>query len=99
MRRLDRILVNDECLIAWPNMRVNGLPWGIYDHSPILVYLNIQQRQRVISFHFFNHWVEEASFMDVVSSVWVRHAGVSPFVSVVRNLHNLKPALGRHSLP
>ena len=69
IRRLDRILVNDEGLNAWPNMRVNVLPWGNSDHSLIHVYPSYQQRQRVVSFRFFNNWVEEASFLDIVSSV------------------------------
>ena len=69
MRRLDCILVNDEGLSTWSNMRVNVLPWGISNHSPILVYPSNHRTQRVVSFCFFNHWVEEASFMDVVSSV------------------------------
>ena len=76
MRRLDRILVNDEGLSAWPNLRVNVLPWGISDHSPILFYPSNQLRQRVVSFRFVNHWIEDASFMAVVSSVWVRDEGV-----------------------
>lgn len=96
MKRLDRILVNDEGLSTWPNMRVNVLPWGISDHSPILVYPSNQRSQQVVSFRFFNHWVEEASFMDVVSSAWTKDTRVSPIVNIVRNLRNLKSILRRH---
>ena len=70
MRRLDRILVNDEGLSAWRNMRVNVLPWGIFDHSPILVYPIHQRSPRVVSFCFFNHWVEEPSFFYIVTFIW-----------------------------
>ena len=96
MRRLDRILVNDEGLSTWPNMWVNVLPWGISDHSSILVYPSNQRSQQVVSFRFFNHWVEEASFMDVVSSAWTKDTRVSPIVNSVRNLRNLKSILRRH---
>ena len=96
MRRLDRILVNDEGLSAWPNMRVNVLPWGISDHSSILVYPSYQWSQRVVSFRFFNHWVEDSSFLDVVSSIWTRDSRVSSIVSFVKNLRNLKPILRNH---
>ena len=96
MRRLDRILVNDEGLSAWLNMRVNVLPPGISDHSPIPVYPSYQRRQRVVSFHFFNHWVEESSFMDVVSSIWTRDTRFSSVVSLVKNLRNLKSILRSH---
>ena len=61
MRRLNPVLMNDEGLSAWPNMRVNILPWGISDHSPMLVYPSHQRSQRMVSFRFFNHWVEESS--------------------------------------
>ncbi|XP_031737043.1 uncharacterized protein LOC116402131 [Cucumis sativus] len=96
MRRLDRILVNDEGLSKWPNMRVNVLPWGISNHSPILVYPSNQRSQHVVSFRFFNHWVKESSFMDVVSSAWTKDTRVSPIVNIVRNLRNLKSILRNH---
>ena len=96
MRRLDHILVNDEGLSAWLNMIVNVLPWCISDHSPILVYPSNQLRQRGVSFQFFNHWVEKASVMDVISLLWVRDAGVSLILSFVRNLQKLKSVLRSH---
>ncbi|KAL0561777.1 hypothetical protein IC582_002218 [Cucumis melo] len=100
LRRLDRVLVNDEWLSAWPTMRINVLPWGISDHSPTLFYPSFQVNSRVVSFRFFNHWVEEPSFIEVVARMWSRHEGVSPLVSLMRNLHHLKPILrrqfGRH---
>ncbi|TYK26644.1 hypothetical protein E5676_scaffold313G002900 [Cucumis melo var. makuwa] len=39
---------------------------------------------------------KDSSFIDVVSSFWVRHESISPLVSLMRNLHNFKPALHRH---
>ncbi|TYK19523.1 reverse transcriptase [Cucumis melo var. makuwa] len=47
MRRLDRVLLNDDWLSAWPTMLVNVLPWGISDHSPILLYPSFQQNSKV----------------------------------------------------
>lgn len=38
LRHLDRILVNNDWLSIWPNFLVNVLPWGISDHSLILLY-------------------------------------------------------------
>ncbi|KAA0059841.1 reverse transcriptase [Cucumis melo var. makuwa] len=100
LRRLDRVLVNDAWLSAWPTMLVNVLPWGISDHSPILFYPSFQLNSKVVSFRFFNHWVEDPSFIEVVARMWSRHEGVSPLVSLMRNLHHLKPTLrrqfGRH---
>ncbi|TYK23422.1 uncharacterized protein E5676_scaffold605G00030 [Cucumis melo var. makuwa] len=65
LRRLDRILVNDEWLSAWPTLL------------------------------FFNHWMEDPSFIEVVSRLWGRHEGVSPLASLMRNLQRLKPTLCR----
>ena len=50
----------------------------------------------MVSFRFFNHWVEEATFMDVVSSAWTKDTRVSPIVNIVRNLRNLKSIIRRH---
>ncbi|KAA0059751.1 reverse transcriptase [Cucumis melo var. makuwa] len=47
LRRLDRVLVNDDWFSAWPTML------------------------------FFNHWVEDPSFIEVVAGMWNRHEGVS----------------------
>ncbi|KAL4018315.1 hypothetical protein IC575_021906 [Cucumis melo] len=70
LRRLDRILVNDEWLSAWPTLLV------------------------------LQSLVEDPSFIEVVARMWGRHEGVSPLVSLMRNLQNLKPTLrrrfGRH---
>ena len=92
--------MNDDWLFAWPTMLVNVLPWGISDHSPILFYPSFQLNSKVVSFRFFNHWVEDPSFIEVVTRMWSRHEGVSPLVRLMRNLHLLKPILrrrfGRH---
>ncbi|KAL0541431.1 hypothetical protein IC582_021476 [Cucumis melo] len=100
LHRLDRILVNDAWLSTWPTLLVNVLPWGISDHSPILFYPSFQLNSKVVSFRFFNHWVEDLSFIEVVARIWSRHEGVSPLVSLIRNLRNFKPAFrrrfGRH---
>ncbi|KAL4018356.1 hypothetical protein IC575_021951 [Cucumis melo] len=92
--------MNDDWLFAWPTMLVNVLPWGISDHSPILFYPSFQLNSKVVSFRFFNHWVEDPSFIEVVARRWSRHEGVSPLVSLMKNLHHLKPILrgrfGRH---
>lgn len=69
LRGLDCILVNGDWLVAWPRSRVSVLCWGISDHSPILFYPSFQLRRRLVSFCFFNHWVEDPSFIDMVSSV------------------------------
>ncbi|KAA0047412.1 putative non-LTR retroelement reverse transcriptase [Cucumis melo var. makuwa] len=59
-----------------------------------------KHNRRVVSFRFFNHWVEYPSFLEVVSSMWGRYEGVSPLVSLMRNLQHLKSTLcrnfGRH---
>ncbi|TYK18951.1 uncharacterized protein E5676_scaffold418G00380 [Cucumis melo var. makuwa] len=59
-----------------------------------------QLNSKVVSFRFFNHWVEDPSFIEVVARRWSRHEGVSPLVSLMKNLHHLKPILrgrfGRH---
>ena len=91
IKRFNRILVNGVGLL-------HGL--RVFLITPLLFYPNFQQRQWVVSFCFFNHWVEDSLFIDVVSLIWSRHVGVSLIVSFVRNLHNHKPTLhiqfGKH---
>lgn len=95
LRHFDRILMNDDWLSPWSSSRVSVLSWGISDHSSILVYPGFQQSQRVVTFRFFNYWVEDPSFIDVVPLIYVQHGGIYPSVGFITNLHDLKPALCR----
>ncbi|TYK28312.1 uncharacterized protein E5676_scaffold600G001370 [Cucumis melo var. makuwa] len=54
------------------------------------------KNRRVVSFRFFNHWMEDPSFIEVVSRMWGRNEGVSPLVSLIRNLQHLKSTIRRH---
>ncbi|KAA0067931.1 Exo_endo_phos domain-containing protein [Cucumis melo var. makuwa] len=89
------IAIREADLVKPLVSRVSVLSWGISDHSSILVYPGFQQSQRVVTFRFFNYWVEDPSFIDVVPLIYVQHGGIYPSVGFITNLHDLKPALCR----
>ncbi|KAA0065355.1 F17F8.5 [Cucumis melo var. makuwa] len=77
------LAIRDADLVE-PSVQVNWFTW------------TSKQNSRVVSFRFFNHWLEDPSFIEVVARMWGRHEGVSPLVSLMRNLQRLKPTLRRH---
>ncbi|KAK7273781.1 hypothetical protein RIF29_14844 [Crotalaria pallida] len=72
--KLDRAVVNQAWISAWPNAEANFLLPGLSDHSPILVEWNQNNDQRKPSFKFFNMWTEDDSFQSIVDNVWSRHS-------------------------
>lgn len=93
LRCLDRVLVNEAWVMSYPHSVVRASPWGISDHSAFLLSLGNSLRCKFLAFRFFNYLAEVDGFVDIGASVWIRHRGVSPLVSLMRNLQALKLVL------
>ncbi|KAL0367290.1 UNVERIFIED_CONTAM: hypothetical protein Sradi_3619100 [Sesamum radiatum] len=88
-KRLDRILVNEAWLGAWPHSSyLSALP-RTSDHSP-LVLLGIVGAQEATLFRFDNFLARQASFIQSVASVWRHPIHGTRMYGVVCKLKNLK---------
>lgn len=67
--RLDRVLVNNFCLAAFPQLFVKHLPRGPSDHSPLLLLLD-NLPPRAGRFIFQKMWTTHDSFLGLVSETW-----------------------------
>ncbi|XP_074314184.1 uncharacterized protein LOC141649391 [Silene latifolia] len=68
--RLDRFLVNQEWLNAFPLLYAHFLPEGTFDHTPCLVQPVIQNDKRTRPFKYFNMWSLSPDFKDIVHNGW-----------------------------
>jgi len=64
-KRLDRILMNQECIGMAGHVEVEHLARTGSDHAPLLLSCSGKQLHITKSFKFLKFWVEEADFKEV----------------------------------
>nr|XP_009767123.1 PREDICTED: uncharacterized protein LOC104218348 [Nicotiana sylvestris]XP_016478926.1 PREDICTED: uncharacterized protein LOC107800291 [Nicotiana tabacum] len=65
-KRLDRGLVNDQWLTAFPATTVHHLASAGSDHNPLLMEINVRQEMDNRYFKFLNCWVDNEKFFPLV---------------------------------
>lgn len=66
--RIDRVMVNEEFILAIPTSYVDFQPEGWLDHCPAVIYLGTHhQRKGNKHFKFFDMWGSHDRFPDIVS--------------------------------
>ncbi|KAL0282661.1 UNVERIFIED_CONTAM: Retrovirus-related Pol polyprotein from type-2 retrotransposable element R2DM [Sesamum radiatum] len=89
-RRLDRVLVNDNWLIRWPQASyLSALP-QTSDHSPLIL-LGDQRRMAGGTFRFDNFLTSQPGFLQSVRHVWCHRIHGTKMYEVTRKLKALKP--------
>lgn len=78
--RLNKVMVNGEWMVSYPQTMGRVFPWGISNHIPLLLSSGDGSSHRRLAFRFFNHWTESDEFVAVVSSVWVQHQRDCPWL-------------------
>lgn len=91
--KLDRVLVNEEWCRTYENSVASFLPSGISDHSPFYVDFGPSFVVKRVPFRFFNFWVQNDSFLEIVRKVWERNVKGSPMFVLVTKLKALKKEL------
>lgn len=72
--KLDRVMVNKNWLTADFDGFASFLPSGcLSDHSPCVTRTVSQQQRGVKPFKFFNMWIGNPKFQQIVESTWNRH--------------------------
>ncbi|KAL7179501.1 hypothetical protein ACSBR1_042822 [Camellia fascicularis] len=91
--KIDRVLVNEAWLDAFPASLATFLPSGISDHSPAVVNLSGVVTSFKKPFKYFDFWADHENFGPVVSSVWHQYIQGVPMFRVCQKLKNLKLVL------
>ncbi|XP_050207366.1 uncharacterized protein LOC126656792 [Mercurialis annua] len=92
-RKLDRALINSEWLDSYGDSDYVALNAGVSDHSPLIVTINKTVNKGAKPFKFFNMWMDNEKFIDILKEVWgVDVTGCAMF-NLVQKLKNLKVRL------
>lgn len=67
MSKLDRFLVSKELLANWPSLSAKVLECVFSDHCPIML-KNIETDFGPVTFRFFNHWMQEVGFNEMIKN-------------------------------
>ncbi|XP_028097019.1 uncharacterized protein LOC114296888 [Camellia sinensis] len=91
--KIDRVLVNEAWLDAFPASFATFLPSGISDHSPAVIHISDKVTSFKKPFKYFDFWADHEDFCSVVSTIWNQYIQGVPMFRVCQKLKNLKPAL------
>ncbi|XP_074278426.1 uncharacterized protein LOC141602015 [Silene latifolia] len=54
--KLDRVLINGDWLVQFPECFANFLPEGLFDHCPCLIQFQTRGNRKGVPFKYFNMW-------------------------------------------
>ncbi|XP_027151796.1 uncharacterized protein LOC113751848 [Coffea eugenioides] len=92
-KRLDRLLINEECLNFSLSISVSHLVRAPSDHALLLLSFAPKLAYRCRSFRFLNVWPSKERFLDVVKDAWQTEVYGSPFCVIWGKLKNVSRAL------
>lgn len=79
LSKLDRFLISSTLLHDWPQLSVVALERTFVDHYPLLL-KSSSIDFGPIPFRFFNHWMDECGFDELVKRSWSAGAGINPIL-------------------
>ncbi|GKB67000.1 RNA-directed DNA polymerase, eukaryota, reverse transcriptase zinc-binding domain protein [Tanacetum coccineum] len=95
MKKLDRIMINEEFLQQFQNASRMFLPFVISDHSPAVIIIPEGLKKRRRSFRFVNNIADKEDFADCVRKEWETEINGFHMYKVVQKLKRLKKSLNR----
>ncbi|XP_071705081.1 uncharacterized protein [Rutidosis leptorrhynchoides] len=93
LKKLDRILCNEECITCYPQAYGTFLPFMVSDHSPAIFTIPQGISKKKKSFRFMNHVAEMDNFYQVVKKGWNVNVPGHKMFQVVKKLKGLKKEL------
>ncbi|XP_057451856.1 uncharacterized protein LOC130743638 [Lotus japonicus] len=67
--RLDRWLLSEDLFLCFNSFKQTALEWGISDHRPVSLSFGLDDYGPK-PFTFFNHWLQEDGFNEMVTNWW-----------------------------
>ncbi|GKD74538.1 RNA-directed DNA polymerase, eukaryota, reverse transcriptase zinc-binding domain protein [Tanacetum coccineum] len=70
LKKLDRIMVNEDFMSKYPQAHAIFMPYSIFDHNPALLIIPNGMRFKRKSFKFANYITEKEEFCKIVEDKW-----------------------------
>ncbi|XP_077237235.1 uncharacterized protein LOC143878904 [Tasmannia lanceolata] len=93
LRKLDRALVNDGWISAFPASFVKFKSQNISNHTPLVIFLQEELPNGPKPFRFFNVWLEDLSIYETVERAWKEKVSGSPMYRITQKLKLVKEAI------
>ncbi|GKA59381.1 RNA-directed DNA polymerase, eukaryota, reverse transcriptase zinc-binding domain protein [Tanacetum coccineum] len=97
LKKLDRILTNEEFITQFPQANAKFLPYIISDHSSSILSIPSSIQKKIKSFRFSNYLTEKQDFILIVSKNWNQNIQGHYMYQVVKKLKSLKSPLNKLS--
>ncbi|CAO1939972.1 unnamed protein product [Urochloa humidicola] len=91
LARLDRVFINAEMSVCFPNSSLTSLPKPTSDHTPILLKLSTAIPKPNL-FRFENGWLKHPDYLEAVLPVWRSGGTRDAAASLVRSLKAVRGA-------
>lgn len=96
LSKIDRILINREWLMLWPQVKVCYHPCGTSDHDPMTInLLKITKAKK--PFRFTNSWLKKEGLRTLVMKAWEFEVRGNAMYKFTKKLNNVKRILKRWS--
>jgi len=89
-KRLDRFLLTDDLLDSSALVRKSVTFGAEFDHHPILFKFGNSTRRSSSPFKFFEGWLTDPTFLELVKEKWVNFLEPSQTPTTVHSVENLK---------
>ncbi|GJW92195.1 RNA-directed DNA polymerase, eukaryota, reverse transcriptase zinc-binding domain protein [Tanacetum coccineum] len=93
LKKLDRVMANDEFTSKFKNDHVVFHPFIVSDHSPAVLVIPQGMIKRKKSFKFANFIYEKSDFIPIVACVWKMQINGFHMFQMVKNLELMKKPL------
>ncbi|XP_071732142.1 uncharacterized protein [Rutidosis leptorrhynchoides] len=95
LKKLDRIMCNEEFEATYPLAYGNFLPYLVSDHSPAVLHIPNGLVKKKRAFRFMNHIAHKDNFLSVVENGWKLQVEGYKMFQVVSKLKHLKKDLNK----
>ncbi|GJZ46414.1 RNA-directed DNA polymerase, eukaryota, reverse transcriptase zinc-binding domain protein [Tanacetum coccineum] len=93
LKKLDRIMVNDEFMKQYHTAHGIFLPYGISDHSPGVLSIQKGYLRKNNAFRFSNFTAGKGEFIDTVKNVWKHDVHGCYMYKLIKKMKTLKKPL------
>ncbi|GKE52197.1 RNA-directed DNA polymerase, eukaryota, reverse transcriptase zinc-binding domain protein, partial [Tanacetum coccineum] len=97
LKKLDRIMVNEELISKYPDTHGCFLPFLISDHSPAILIMKNGITKKKRAFRFSNFVTKRGNFHKIVEAEWKQEVQGYSMYRLVKKMKNLKGPLNKMS--